>query len=132
MDFLKELSKKNPERCKAFGHTVQEMPTLFWSTAVAGEVGEMCNFIKKMERGDSGEFTTAIALEAADIVIYLDLLCTKLGIDLLGSIIHKFNQVSLKVKSDIVLYERCKDCGEVLDSTEHLTCTACSTWLDSY
>ena len=132
MDFLKELSNKNPERCKAFGHTVQDMPILFWSTAVAGEVGEMCNLIKKMERGDSGDFTTAIALEAADIVIYLDLLCTKLGIDLMGSVFHKFNQVSLRVKSDIVLDARCKDCGQILGSFEVLTCDACSGCLDGY
>ena len=116
MDFLKELSSKNPERCKAFGHTVDEMPTLFWSTAVAGEVGEMCNLIKKMERGDPGYFKTDIALEAADIVIYLDLLCTKLGLDLMGSILHKFNVVSNRVGSEIRMAERCKSCGGLIEN----------------
>ena len=80
------------------------MSILFWSTAVAGETGELCNWIKKMERGDKLPFTywqKEVSKEAADIVIYLDLLCTKLGISLEKSIISKFNEVSEELKSPI-------------------------------
>jgi len=100
MNTLERLKLLNPERCKAFGHTIESMPVTFWSTALAGEVGELCNFIKKRERGD-GDFKNAIAKEAADVVIYLDLLCTKLGIDLCVSIRQKFNEVSDEVNSKI-------------------------------
>jgi NTP pyrophosphatase (non-canonical NTP hydrolase) len=103
---LYRLKMLNPERCKAFGHSVDQMPLTFWATAVAGETGELCNLIKKMERGDKYPFTywqNEVGKEAADIVIYLDLLCTKIGIDLEKQIISKFNEVSDRVKSPIKL-----------------------------
>lgn len=100
---LELLRIANPERCKAFGHTVENMTIEFWGIAVAGETGELCNFIKKMARSDDKDFIPDIAKEAADIVIYLDLLCAKLGIDLQASIINKFNEVSIRVNSPITI-----------------------------
>lgn len=102
---LQRLRKANPARCRdGFGHAVTDMPILFWSTAVAGEVGEMCNIIKKVERGDKiDNWREMVAKEAADVVIYLDLLCTSLEIDLETSIINKFNEVSDRVGSKIKL-----------------------------
>lgn len=101
---LKNLRILNPARCKAFGHSVEDMPLMFWSTAVAGEAGELCNIIKKVTRGDSiPNYRVEVGKEAADVVIYLDLLCTKIGIRLEDYIIIKFNEVSDRVKSDIKL-----------------------------
>jgi NTP pyrophosphatase (non-canonical NTP hydrolase) len=101
---LAELRRLNPERCKVFGHTVQDMGLAFWATAVAGECGEMCNFIKKKLRGDQvADFHGKIGREAADQVIYLDLLCTYLGISLEEFIILKFNEVSTERGSLIKL-----------------------------
>lgn len=100
MNTLETLRILNPKRCKAFGHSVFEKPITFWSTAVAGEVGELCNFIKKQERGDVVD-DIDIAKEAADIVIYLDLLCTHKNIDLCKAVRQKFNEVSDRVNSDI-------------------------------
>jgi hypothetical protein len=103
-NILGDLRRLNPERCKAFGHAVTDMPITFWSTAVAGETGELCNWIKKMERGDNiPAIKHEIAMEAADIVIYLDMLCFHQGIDLQGAIVRKFNETSNRVKSPIKL-----------------------------
>jgi NTP pyrophosphatase (non-canonical NTP hydrolase) len=102
LNTLQRLKILNPERCKSFGYTVWQMPVLFWSTALAGEVGELCNFIKKKEYGDKVN-KIDIAKEAADIIIYLDLLCTHLEIDLEQSVINKFNEVSQRVNSKIKL-----------------------------
>ena len=76
-----------------------------WMTAVAGETGELANFIKKVRRGDFtiDEARRDIAFEAADIVIYLDILCANAGIDLQEAIMTKFNLTSEKVKSDVRL-----------------------------
>lgn len=47
-----------------------------WIVAVGGEVGEMCNLIKKLRRQDrpTSDLHPLIADEIADSVIYLDLL----------------------------------------------------------
>jgi NTP pyrophosphatase (non-canonical NTP hydrolase) len=103
-NILGELRRKNPERCKAFGHSVNDMPVTFWATALAGETGELCNLIKKVERGDFIlDANGLIGREAADIIIYLDLLCYRLNIDLQAAIIQKFNEVSDRVKSPVKL-----------------------------
>lgn len=99
-DVLTQLKQKNPERCKYFGHTVESMPLTFWACAVGGETGELLNLIKKQERGDLIQIKD-IAYEMADIIIYLDLLATKMGINLTVSIVEKFNQVSDRVNSPI-------------------------------
>jgi NTP pyrophosphatase (non-canonical NTP hydrolase) len=101
---LAELRRLNPERCKAFGHSVQEMHVTFWATAVAGETGELCNLVKKMVRGDKiPGISEAIGKEAADVVIYIDLLCTHLNINLEAAIVQKFNEVSDRVNSPLKL-----------------------------
>jgi NTP pyrophosphatase (non-canonical NTP hydrolase) len=103
-NILGDLRRLNPERCKAFGHAVTDMPITFWTTAVAGEAGELCNWVKKMERGDNiPAIKHEIAMEAADIVIYLDMLCFHQSIDLQGAIIKKFNEVSDRANSPIKL-----------------------------
>lgn len=100
MNTLEKLREINAERCKAFGHTVNSWSPTDWACALAGETGELCNLIKKMRRGDRVGIDD-VAKEAADIVIYLDLLCTRLEIDLEAAIVNKFNEVSDRVNSDI-------------------------------
>lgn len=68
---------------------------------MAGEMGETCNAVKKLRRGDGN--VEAVADEIADTIIYADLLCERLGINLEHAIIRKFNRTSLKVKSKIFL-----------------------------
>lgn len=91
---LETLKELNIKRCEqAFGHSVASWSPIEWAVAVAGEVGELCNAIKKQHRGDDLP-DTEVAKEMADIVIYLDLLATCKGIDLSQAIKEKFNEVS--------------------------------------
>jgi len=60
----------------------------YWGCALAGEVGEACNLIKKHER-DNKEITEELALELADIFNYLVLIARYYYIDLEKAIFDK-------------------------------------------
>lgn len=93
---LTALREVNAERSlKAFGIALHDWSAPEWGNAIAGETGELCNFLKKQNR-DKVSLKSEIAKEAADIVIYLDLLCEREGIDLRAAIRSKFNEVSEK------------------------------------
>jgi NTP pyrophosphatase (non-canonical NTP hydrolase) len=69
---------------------------------LAGEVGEACNVIKKLERerlGIKGSRDTVehLAEELADVVICTDLIAMEFGIDLQQAVRDKFNATSEKV-----------------------------------
>lgn len=69
---------------------------------LAGEVGEACNVIKKLERerfGLRGSRATLeqLAEELADVVICTDLVALAAGIDLDLAVRKKFNATSEKV-----------------------------------
>lgn len=71
------------------------------ATELAGEVGEACNDIKKLERerlGIRGTRTTVehTAEELADVIICADLIAMELGIDLGEAVRSKFNATSEK------------------------------------
>ena len=73
----------------------------FRGNELAGETGEACNVIKKLERerlGYVGSRATVedLADELADIIICVDLVAEKLNIDLSKSIVNKFNKTSQK------------------------------------
>jgi NTP pyrophosphatase (non-canonical NTP hydrolase) len=90
---LSELRVANLARCLEVFHPLEDWSPTDWGTAVAGEVGEALNLVKKLRRGEPIEHR-AIAVEIADAVIYLDLLAARLGIDLGQAIAFKFNRVS--------------------------------------
>ncbi len=54
----------------------------FLALALAGEVGEALNLIKKDWRGDGGDRRPALIEELADIAVYLELLARVYGVDL--------------------------------------------------
>lgn len=69
---------------------------------LAGEVGEACNIIKKLERerlGILGSRATVdeLADELADVLICADLIAMHYGIDLDAAVARKFNATSEKV-----------------------------------
>lgn len=69
---------------------------------LAGEVGEACNLIKKLERermGIAGSRASVaeLAEELADVIICADLIAMQLGIDLQAAVADKFNKTSEKV-----------------------------------
>jgi NTP pyrophosphatase (non-canonical NTP hydrolase) len=70
-----------------------------WGCALAGEVGELCNVLKKYERQmptDPSPDTLYVAIgeEIADVLTYLDLLAAWFDIDLARVTATKFNKVS--------------------------------------
>lgn len=75
-----------------------------WMTAVTGEVGELASVLKQFRRGDldgveADKIIKMVAHEAADIIIYLDILVSQFGIDLGDAVTEKFNIVSDRVNA---------------------------------
>lgn len=100
---LQALTKANTERLyntPAYKRCVTEWSLADWSNALAGEVGELCNVVKKIRRGDEVDVKDA-GKELADIVIYADLVASRLGLDLSECVKSKFNEVSDRVHSDV-------------------------------
>ncbi len=79
-----------------------QVPDLsFRGNELAGEVGEACNVVKKLERerhGWRGSRATLddLAQELADVVICADLCAVTAGIDLDAAVVAKFNATSRK------------------------------------
>lgn len=94
---LREANNKRQIEWKA-----TDLDLSFKGNELAGEVGEVCNVIKKLERermGIKGSRDTVehLAEELSDVVICVDLIAAKVGIDLAQAIISKFNSTSDKV-----------------------------------
>lgn len=80
----------------------QPVSLSFRGNELAGEVGEACNVIKKLERerlGYAGSRDTLEHLreELADVIICVDLVAMELGINLSEAVRDKFNATSEKV-----------------------------------
>lgn len=84
-----------------FGH-LKSWSANDYMVAVAGELGEAAGLLKKRRRGENIP-TDHIAHELADVLIYLDLLAAKLGVDLEQAVIDKFNRVSVERLSSVTL-----------------------------
>ena len=84
-----------------------------WGNALAGEVGELCNVLKKLLRHDKGIQQRAVenenapygtrgmllveaAKEIADSYTYLDLVAARLGLDVQQCVVSKFNEISAR------------------------------------
>lgn len=96
-----DLRRANLERVTHFGHGSLEegWNPAEWGCALAGEVGELCNILKKIIRRAPHdrpveELLVEAEKELADIQIYLDLTAAKLGVDLAKATQAKFNEVS--------------------------------------
>lgn len=76
-----------------------------WMQAVVGELGELANVLKKVERGDFTliEARQDVADELADVVTYLDILAMRLGVELGRATMDKFNRVSARVNAGVRL-----------------------------
>ena len=98
------LREVNLRRCLRWHpRGISEWSLSDWAVATAGELGEACNVIKKLNRERDGivgntiapaELQSMLADELADVAIYLDLLAAAAGIDLEAAIVKKFNAVS--------------------------------------
>lgn len=98
-----ELRDANVSRVESFGHGgIQDgWNEAEWGCAIAGEVGELCNILKKYIRQipsdpSLAELREKATKELADVVIYADLIAARLGVDLGTAVRDKFNEVSEK------------------------------------
>lgn len=77
-----------------------QIPDLsFRGNELAGETGEACNVIKKLERERQGwagsrASLAQLAEELADVIICVDLVAQQTGIDLWSAVVAKFNATS--------------------------------------
>ena len=107
---FKDLSVANRSRCLRWHPPESDDWTIGdWGNALAGEVGELCNVLKKIRRHQSGVISTyntpelqdlqEMAMEeAADVLLYWDLLLAKLEVPpevFEHALCDKFNRVSL-------------------------------------
>lgn len=75
----------------------EEWTTAQWLTAIAGEVGELCNECKKEWRdGASFELDGKIQDEFADVFIYMMAFATHKNIVVKQAVFKKFNETSKK------------------------------------
>lgn len=100
-DILEELRRANIERNRIWDPR-SELSTLFFATELAGEIGEACNVIKKLERerlGLRGSRATVAELtdELADGIICIDLVAIKYDIVLGRAVVDKHNRSSDKI-----------------------------------
>jgi NTP pyrophosphatase (non-canonical NTP hydrolase) len=105
---LTALRPLNVQRAREGFKCYDNQPLTYWTTALAGEVGELCNMIKKMQRVEKGGIDGGSSYTAKDInkemlkeeiggiAIYLDLLASLLDINLEEAIIDTFNSKSEK------------------------------------
>ena len=98
-----DLRRANLKRLREFGHGDLETgwSEMEWGCALAGEAGELCNILKKINRQLPDDLPVAqlrmmAAKEIADTLIYLDLIAAKLDINLSFITKFKFNEVSEK------------------------------------
>ncbi|WP_368649546.1 hypothetical protein [Brucella intermedia] len=95
------LRAANVARDQEWNTGSERVSMTFRATDLAGEVGEACNVIKKLERERIGlvgsrDTKEHLAEELADIVICTDLVAMDAGIDLDAAIAAKFNATSEK------------------------------------
>lgn len=98
---LTNLRVANVARDQEWNTGSERLSLTFRATELAGEVGEACNVIKKLERERIGlvgsrDTKEHLAEELADIVICTDLVAMDAGIDLGAAIAAKFNATSEK------------------------------------
>lgn len=105
---LNQIRITNQNRCMLWHPTFMDPDDSWtiadWSNAAAGEMGELCNVVKKLRRQQTGlrgnqdasytDLMMEAAKETADTILYLDLLAAKLGFALGPAISVKFNEVS--------------------------------------
>jgi len=77
-DFQRDLEKESDE---LFGDRRRKGSRLYWATALAGEVGEVCNLAKKEARDDL-DLSSHLGEELADVLISVCLMASVLGFDL--------------------------------------------------
>jgi NTP pyrophosphatase (non-canonical NTP hydrolase) len=97
------LRHANEARDEEWNTGAEKISLAFRGVELAGEAGEACNVIKKLERGTLGiagsrASLADLASELADVVICADLIAMHAGIDLEAAVVEKFNATSQKYR----------------------------------
>ena len=99
-----EFQRINTERCNEW-FALNRWSLSDWAVAMAGECGEACNIVKKLNRRRDliksddpvyHELNAALAEEIADTVTYAFLLAERCGFSMQDIVAAKFNKVSEK------------------------------------
>ncbi len=111
-----DFREKNRQRCMESFHSLHIWDPWDWTNAMAGECGEACNLAKKLHRieikdsilgqwnkQNKGELVEKLLCEVADTVVYADLLCSRMGVNLEDYIKKVFNRKSVKIGSHVSL-----------------------------
>jgi NTP pyrophosphatase (non-canonical NTP hydrolase) len=93
---INEFAKMCFERTRR--HDKKKLDWEFFSLAMAGECGEMLNYIKKVKRGDFPLDKSKLAEETADAVTYAFILLSELGIDPEKALMDKFEKVNKRLE----------------------------------
>lgn len=106
---LSRIQKKSTERYPEIMNK-SDVPAnqldMYNAMALAGEVGEFCNLLKKIKRGSrklDDKTRKEIAHELADAQLYLVACASSLDIELADAVVEKFNLVSKKYSCEIML-----------------------------
>jgi NTP pyrophosphatase (non-canonical NTP hydrolase) len=96
---FEKLRQANMARQIEWGRSDQKIGLGFRAIELAGETGEACNIVKKLEREKLGlqgsrATTEDLARELADVAICVDLTALSAGIDLGQAVVDKFNATS--------------------------------------
>ncbi len=101
------LREANKERLKSskYKKCEEEWTPAHWMQATVGELGELANILKKVDRGDFTKESVQIDIERelADVQCYLDIMAMKLGVNLGQATVEKFNEVSDRIGSRIYI-----------------------------
>lgn len=100
-DFLTQLRRVNADRYHAWVGDGQDAGILFDAAELGGEVGELLNVVKKLVREEGGwrgsrAAPEDFADECGDVLICLDKLARRRGVDLAEATARKFNSTSEK------------------------------------
>lgn len=100
MAVFNDLRTANINRCSEWEQGV-DPGHAFYATELGGECGEALNKVKKLERerlGMVGSRCTVeeLAEELADVIICVDLLALRFGINLADAVAEKFNATTDK------------------------------------
>jgi NTP pyrophosphatase (non-canonical NTP hydrolase) len=135
--------KQIEAKIKNFGKNV---PT-YWGCALAGEVGETCNIIKKLEcdgmdaidKKTGERFIDLLPAELADVFIYTSLTAKFFNIDLESVIIKKLAEIDIKrfgagknlhvetINGVPIKTNTCPKCGRVYDAETRMRINAFET-----
>lgn len=77
----------------------KERGKLYWAVLLAGEVGELCNYVKKEVRLET-DLSEEISLEAADVFISLVLICKFYHINLSTAVVEKLVELENRQSQD--------------------------------